>query len=139
VEFVVDEVALRQVFSEFFSFPCHFLFRRLLHTHHRLLPRAGTIGQLVADVPNGLDLTSQHKKKMPKDVAEEHVHSIFRFRVSQARNHPEADRKFGLILNLKMEATCSSETPIDFQRNTRNYIPEDRTIHYYLKKVKLSL
>jgi hypothetical protein len=29
---------------------------------------------------------------------------------------------------LKMEATCSSETSIDFQCTTRRYIPEDRTI-----------
>jgi hypothetical protein len=26
-----------------------------------------------------------------------------------------------------MEATYSSETSVDFQRNTRRYIPEDRT------------
>jgi hypothetical protein len=28
-----------------------------------------------------------------------------------------------------MEAKCSSETSIDFQRTTRHYIPEDRTLH----------
>jgi hypothetical protein len=26
---------------------------------------------------------------------------------------------------LKMEATCSSETSVDFQRTTHHYIPED--------------
>jgi hypothetical protein len=30
-----------------------------------------------------------------------------------------------------MEATYSSETSVDFQRNTRRYIPEDRTLHNY--------
>jgi hypothetical protein len=30
---------------------------------------------------------------------------------------------------LKMEATCSSETLIDFQQSTRRDIPEHRTIH----------
>jgi hypothetical protein len=30
---------------------------------------------------------------------------------------------------MKMEATCSSETSVDFQRTTRRYIPEDRTLH----------
>jgi hypothetical protein len=30
---------------------------------------------------------------------------------------------------LKMEATCSSETSVDFQRTTRRYIPEDKTLH----------
>jgi hypothetical protein len=28
-----------------------------------------------------------------------------------------------------MEATCSSETPVDFQQTTRRYIPEDNTPH----------
>jgi hypothetical protein len=30
-----------------------------------------------------------------------------------------------------METTCFSETPIDFQRTTRGYIPEDRALHNY--------
>jgi hypothetical protein len=30
--------------------------------------------------------------------------------------------------NLKMGATCPSETPVDFQQTTRHYISEDRTI-----------
>jgi hypothetical protein len=30
---------------------------------------------------------------------------------------------------LKMEATCSSETSVDFQRTTRPYIPDNRTHH----------
>jgi hypothetical protein len=30
---------------------------------------------------------------------------------------------------LKMEATCSSETPVATQRTTRRYIPEDDTLH----------
>jgi hypothetical protein len=32
---------------------------------------------------------------------------------------------------LKMEATCSSETLIDFQRTARRPTPEDRTLHGY--------
>jgi hypothetical protein len=30
---------------------------------------------------------------------------------------------------LKMEAICSSETSVDFQRTTQRYIPEDSTLH----------
>jgi hypothetical protein len=30
----------------------------------------------------------------------------------------------------KMEAICSSETPVDVQRNTRRYISEDRTVYF---------
>jgi hypothetical protein len=32
-------------------------------------------------------------------------------------------------LALKMEATCSSETSVDFQQTTQHYIPEDSTLH----------
>jgi hypothetical protein len=60
--------ALGQVFAEYFGFPCQFSLHQLLHTH--LSSGAGTIGQLVADVPNGLSLTPPHeiKKKMKKEV-----------------------------------------------------------------------
>jgi hypothetical protein len=58
VRFVVDKVAMGQVFSEYFGFPCQFSFHGLLHTHH-LSSGAGTIGQLVADVPSG-----PHPKKL---------------------------------------------------------------------------
>jgi hypothetical protein len=34
VEFLVDSVALGQVFSEYIGFPCQFSFHRLLHIHH---------------------------------------------------------------------------------------------------------
>jgi hypothetical protein len=50
-------VALGQVFSEYFGFPCQFAFNRLLHNHHHLSSGAGTIGQTVADVPSGHSLT----------------------------------------------------------------------------------
>jgi hypothetical protein len=58
----VDKVALGQVFSEYFGFPCQFSFHRLLHTHH-LSFGAGTIGQVVADVPIGLSLTPLKETK----------------------------------------------------------------------------
>jgi hypothetical protein len=35
---------------------------------------------------------------------------------------------FVLFSTLKMEVTYSSITSVDFQRNTRRYIPEDRTL-----------
>jgi hypothetical protein len=34
VEFVVDKVALRQVFSEYFGFPCQSSFHQFLHHHN---------------------------------------------------------------------------------------------------------
>jgi hypothetical protein len=44
----VDKVALGQVFSEYFSFPCQFEFHWQLHNHHNLLSGAGTVGQTMA-------------------------------------------------------------------------------------------
>jgi hypothetical protein len=58
----VNKVALGQVYSEYFGFPCQFSFHRLLHTHH-LSSGAGTIGQLVADVADGLILTPPQETK----------------------------------------------------------------------------
>jgi hypothetical protein len=61
--FVVDKMAMGQVFSEYFGFPRQFSFPRLIHTHH-LSTGASTIGQLVADVPSGGSLTpTQGTKK----------------------------------------------------------------------------
>jgi hypothetical protein len=62
VGFVADKVALGQVSSEYFGFPCHFSFHRLLHIHHHISSPLGTIAQLVADVPSGLSLTPPTKK-----------------------------------------------------------------------------
>jgi hypothetical protein len=65
VGFVVDKVALGQIFSEHFVFLSQFSFYRLFHVHH-LSPGAGTRGQLVADVPSGLSLTPPQKTKKQK-------------------------------------------------------------------------
>jgi hypothetical protein len=66
VGFVVEKVALGQVFSEYFGFPCQFSFHRLFHSHHHLSYGAATVGQIVADVPSGLSLTPPHPKKLEK-------------------------------------------------------------------------
>jgi hypothetical protein len=57
VGFVVNKVALGQVFSAYFGLPCQFAFHRLHHNHHHLSSGAGTIGQTVAAVPSWLKLT----------------------------------------------------------------------------------
>jgi hypothetical protein len=53
-------------FSEYFGFTCQFSFHRLFHTEHHLSSRAGTIGQLVADVPSGLSHTPPQETKKKK-------------------------------------------------------------------------
>jgi hypothetical protein len=52
-------------------------------------------------------------------------------RINRARNRHEAGSKFFLAYSstFKMDAICSSETSVDFQRTTRRYIPEDGTLH----------
>jgi hypothetical protein len=61
VAFVMDKVALGQVFSEYFCFHCH-SFHRLLHTHHHPPSGAGTVGQIVAEVSSGFSLNPPKKK-----------------------------------------------------------------------------
>jgi hypothetical protein len=63
VEFLVDSVALVQVFSEYFGFFYQCLFHRLLHIHNHLSSGVGTIGKLVTDVPSGLSLTPHQEAK----------------------------------------------------------------------------
>jgi hypothetical protein len=68
VKFVVEKVALQQVFSEYFCFPCQFAFHRLLHNHHHLSSGVGTVGQTVTAVPIVLDLTPREKKSLQKSL-----------------------------------------------------------------------
>jgi hypothetical protein len=56
VGFVVDKVALRQVFSEYFGFPYQSSFHQILHHHNH--PGHLTIGHSVADAPSGPSLDS---------------------------------------------------------------------------------
>jgi hypothetical protein len=56
VGFVVDKVALGQVFSEYFGFPFQSLFHQILHHHNH--SGQVTIGHSVADVPIGPSLDS---------------------------------------------------------------------------------
>jgi hypothetical protein len=62
VWFVVDKVALGQVFSEYFGFPCQSSFHQLLHNHPHLSSGAGTIGQKWPQY-NGLSPTPLTIKK----------------------------------------------------------------------------
>jgi hypothetical protein len=61
VGFVEDKVALGQVHSENFGFPCQSIIHRLLHTNYHVSSVAGTIGQIVAHVPSGFSLTTLHE------------------------------------------------------------------------------
>jgi hypothetical protein len=54
-------MTLRQIFTEYFGFPCQFFFQQFLYAH--LSPGADTVGQLAVDVPSGLSLTPNHETK----------------------------------------------------------------------------
>jgi hypothetical protein len=69
VGFVVDKMALGNVFSEYFGFPYPFSFQRMLHIHHHLSSGAGTVGQTVAAVSSGLILTPPQETKKAKTIA----------------------------------------------------------------------
>jgi hypothetical protein len=69
--FVVDKVALGQVFSEYFGFP--FQLPNLLLNNCHPSSRAGTVGRIVADVPSGLSLTPPQEKKSGDPLLWKHV------------------------------------------------------------------
>jgi hypothetical protein len=60
--FVVEKVALGQVFSEYVGFPCQSSFHQLLHNH--LSSEAGTIGQQWPKYQ--VDSVSPHREKLKK-------------------------------------------------------------------------
>jgi hypothetical protein len=66
VWFVVDKVALGQVFSEYFGFPCQSSFHQLLHNHLHLSSGAGTIGQQWPTYQ--VDSVSPHPEKLKKKL-----------------------------------------------------------------------
>jgi hypothetical protein len=53
-------------FLRYFGFLWQFSFHRLLRLHHNLSSGAGSIGQLVADVPSGLSLTPPQENEKKK-------------------------------------------------------------------------
>jgi hypothetical protein len=63
---VVDKVALGQVFSEHFGFPCQSSFHQLLHNHHHRSSGAGTIGQDWQKYQ--VDAVSPHPEKLKKKL-----------------------------------------------------------------------
>jgi hypothetical protein len=63
VEFVVAKMALGQVSSKHIGCPCQFSSHLLLHTHHHLSSRAGTVGQRVACILSGLIVTPTQEKE----------------------------------------------------------------------------
>jgi hypothetical protein len=62
VGFVVNKVALGQIFSKYFGFPSQLSLHLLLHIHH-LASGAGTVGQIVTYVPSGVSHTPPQETK----------------------------------------------------------------------------
>lgn len=49
-----------------FGFPCHLSSHRLLHNRHHTSPEAGTVSQILADVPYGTSLAPPKEIKRTK-------------------------------------------------------------------------
>jgi hypothetical protein len=56
-------MALGQVFSECFSFPCQVSFHQLLHTQLASSSRAGSVSAIMAGVPSVFSLFAPHELK----------------------------------------------------------------------------
>jgi hypothetical protein len=94
-------VALGQVFSQCFGFPCQFSFHRLLHIHHHLSSGAGTIGPISGRRTKWTQVSLNPKKLKKKSQA----------------------NLSGLLLYPKDGLDM-------FLRTTRRYNPETRTLRY---------
>jgi hypothetical protein len=112
VGFVVDKVALGQVFSEYFGFPCQFSFHRLLETHH-VSSGVGTIGQLLTDVPSGLSLPSPQDAKKIKTELLAHRRGNFRSHTLHSENF--------------------SETFVSFGHSSSHHVTKDKNLHIYCR------
>jgi hypothetical protein len=76
VGFVVDKVALGQVFSEYFGFPRQSSFHQLLHNHTHVSSGAGTIGQQCPTYQvDCLTPPRETKKKIVESLMESSVFS----------------------------------------------------------------
>jgi hypothetical protein len=81
--FVVDKVALGQVFSKYLGLPRQFSFPQVLYNH--LSSGAGTIGQLVVDLPSGISLNPpQETKKIKSHVYNSH-YGLHLFKIIKLR------------------------------------------------------
>jgi hypothetical protein len=70
VRFVLDKVALGQVLSEYFGFPCQYSFHHFLHNHHHLSSGAGTIGQQWLQYQEAQSHPTKNKKREREEVYE---------------------------------------------------------------------
>jgi hypothetical protein len=151
VGFVGDKVALGQVFSVYFGcFPYQFLFHWLLHIHHRLSSGAGTIGQLVADVPSGPSLTPPQETKKKKKKIKTTQQSVITDGNSECRSQksiflwdmtpcsPVVHRCYrrassGLRVSQASnhKDVVSKYSSVNFFWTTRRHVPEDSTLHNY--------
>jgi hypothetical protein len=65
---MVDKMALGQVFSEYFAFPCKFSFHRLLHNHHHHLVWGWYNRPNSGRSTSELSLTPPHETKKKKKL-----------------------------------------------------------------------
>jgi hypothetical protein len=74
------------------------------------------------------DITPCNPLKVNRSFGETYRLHLQGLKISRVRNQRKSRGQAELCLaysTLKMEATCSYETSVDFQQTTRHYIPED--------------
>jgi hypothetical protein len=100
-----------------------------------------------------MDITPCSPSKVIRRFGEARCFHLWGWRIRQASSQHEASNMkifacmfytcFTVVScltyssTLKIEATCSSETSVDFQLTTRCYIPEDRTLQRWILLSKL--
>jgi hypothetical protein len=68
---MVDKVAVGQVFSEYFGFPCQSSFQQFLHDHHHL-SAAGTVGHIGLEIMQLQNIVIADFKNNLKSYIQEH-------------------------------------------------------------------
>jgi hypothetical protein len=113
-------LALGQVFSKYFSFPCQ-SFYRLLYTHHHPSFGAGTTGQIVGDVTSALippppeTMKEERTWKWVVIFLPRHLYTR-----QTSRRHPIARRWMNHTVGMKAEKEEISTTV-----RSRTHIPRD--------------
>jgi hypothetical protein len=134
--FVIDKVALKQVFCEYFGFRYQFSFHWLLHIHHHhLSPGAGRIGQLLADVRNRLSLTATPAFILLFCVATSSVIAVDRICSVITEQHGRYETNATLLeINVCLTNTARYEGS---DMTSRNVSRRSLTIYLIIRRISL--
>jgi hypothetical protein len=128
VGFVVDKVAMGQVFSEYFGFPWQSSFHRLLHNHHRS-SGTGTIGQQWPTYQ--VDSVSPHSEKLKKKLFYMKLRFYY-IKMFSCKNDDELHKTYYILLYLD-KVTGPSDLRIEKELQTANQLRLKALLTYLSK------